>query len=95
MTSEMEKKASEVLCVNAKADISTIKKSYRRLARKYHPDSNTGADTDKFILITEAYEYLVEHKTPGHNSLLYHKSEKEVSDEEYIRSWMKQYGSVI
>lgn len=94
MTSEMEKKAREVLCVNAEADIFTIKKSYRRLARKYHLDANAGANTDKFILITEAYEYLVEHETPGHNSLLYNKQEKEAHDEEY-RSWMEQYGSVI
>lgn len=34
-----------------------IKKQYRKLAKKYHPDSQTG-DANQFMLINEAYEYL-------------------------------------
>lgn len=44
------------------ASIAEIKSSYRRLARKYHPDVNPG-DTQaqtKFIAITEAYQFLLE-----------------------------------
>ncbi len=44
------------------ASIAEIKSSYRRLARKYHPDVNPGdaqAQT-KFIAITEAYQFLLE-----------------------------------
>lgn len=41
------------------AEILTVKKSYRRLALRYHPDINKAADaSQKFIEITEAYEVL-------------------------------------
>jgi len=38
-----------------------IKASYRRLARRYHPDVNTGDKFahEKFIELTEAYKYLL------------------------------------
>ena len=32
----------EVLGVGKSADEGTIKKAYRKLAKKYHPDSNNG-----------------------------------------------------
>ena len=41
-------------------DLNTIKKSYRRLSLKYHPDKNP-YNTNKFQEITEAYEYLIKH----------------------------------
>ena len=43
------------------AAIEEIKASYRRLARKYHPDANTGNQKDpyKFVKITEAYKFLL------------------------------------
>jgi curved DNA-binding protein CbpA len=42
--------------------IAEIKSSYRRLARKYHPDVNPGdaQAQAKFIAITEAYQFLLE-----------------------------------
>ncbi|NJL89637.1 MAG: DnaJ domain-containing protein [Coleofasciculaceae cyanobacterium SM2_1_6] len=44
------------------ASIAEIKSSYRRLARKYHPDVNPGdaQAQAKFIAITEAYQFLLE-----------------------------------
>lgn len=44
------------------ASIAEIKSSYRRLARKYHPDVNPGdaQSQTKFIAITEAYQFLLE-----------------------------------
>lgn len=53
----------ETLGVSKKASADEIKKAYRRLARKYHPDINKdpGAE-DKFKEINAAYEILSDEK---------------------------------
>lgn len=50
----------EVLGVNRSADEASIKKAYRRLAKKYHPDTNSGnaQAEEKFKEVTEAYNVL-------------------------------------
>lgn len=49
--------------INSKEKVLiTIKKQYKRLARKYHPDINKDLNSkDKFIEITEAYNNLLEY----------------------------------
>lgn len=50
----------EILEISQNADKDTIKKAYRKLALKYHPDRNQGDKEaeGKFKLINEAYEVL-------------------------------------
>ena len=50
----------EVLGVDRNADDATLKRAYRKLAKKYHPDTNPG-DKDaeaKFKEASEAYAAL-------------------------------------
>ena len=51
----------EILGVSKGASQDEIKKSYRRLAMKYHPDQNKGDKKaeKKFMAIQEAYDLLV------------------------------------
>jgi curved DNA-binding protein len=49
----------QILGVPRHADISEIKKAYRKLARRYHPDVNQDAGAEeKFKQVNEAYEVL-------------------------------------
>ena len=50
----------EVLGVDKGADEAAIKKAYRQLAKKYHPDVNPGDKTaeEKFKEVNEAYQVL-------------------------------------
>ena len=54
----------EVLGVNKNADAATIKKAYRKLAKKYHPDSNEGnaSAAEHFKEVNEAYDVLSDEK---------------------------------
>lgn len=54
----------EVLGVSKDADEAAVKKAYRRLAKKYHPDSNSGnaQAEEAFKEVTEAYTILSDEK---------------------------------
>ncbi len=50
----------KILNVSNTATGNEIKKSYRKLAKKYHPDQNVGDESvaEKFAEVSEAYEVL-------------------------------------
>lgn len=54
----------QILGVDRKATLDTIKKAYRRKAKELHPDVNKGPSAQEdFISLNEAYEYLKEVRT--------------------------------
>ena len=65
MTKTTKRDYYEVLGVSKTADAAAIKKAYRKLAKKYHPDANmkNGIDTTrKMQQILEAYRILSDPK---------------------------------
>jgi molecular chaperone DnaJ len=64
MATDTKRDFYEVLGVNRSASEADIKKAFRKLARKYHPDVNPGNKTaeQKFKEINEAYEILSDAK---------------------------------
>lgn len=60
----LEKDYYKTLGVSKDASADEIKKAYRKLARKYHPDANKGDEKaeEKFKEVSEAYDVLSDEK---------------------------------
>lgn len=63
----------EILGVSRDADMEDIKKAYRKLSRKYHPDANINNPNkkqaeEKFKQIQQAYQQIVDEREHGGSS---------------------------
>jgi curved DNA-binding protein len=77
----------EVLGVPRDADQDTIRRSYRKLARKYHPDLNSESDAEeRFKQLGEAYEVLSDAEKRERYDRLgarWREAEREAPDESF------------
>ena len=69
MTPEKERKALAVLDLEGEVSLQEIKKQYKLLVKKYHPDVNrdNAKAEDRFKHITEAYQELMQLRDPSKN----------------------------
>lgn len=78
-----EKNYYEIFNVPMNADTSEIKKAYRKLAKKFHPDINKDPGSDElFMMIQEAYETLTDEnaRKEYNKTINKNKSKKEQSE---------------
>lgn len=50
----------ELMQISPNAEQETVQRVYRMLAARYHPDNPESGDTDRFLLLNEAYKVLSE-----------------------------------
>ena len=67
------KKYYDILQLHTNCTEQDIKRAYRQLSLKYHPDKNNNSTT-QFNNINEAYTYLIEHHKNNLNSKYDHNN---------------------
>lgn len=77
----------QILEINRDADKDTIKRAYKQLALKYHPDVNNqpGAE-EKFKELTEAYAVLSDDEKKAQYDLYGYKAVSKFTQEDLIKT---------
>lgn len=93
MVLSSQKNLYEILEVEFSASATMIKSAYRRLARKYHPDLNSGdaACEKKFKEVTHAYEILSDEEKKKNYDLLkgFHQETSQAKYSEANKAYKK------
>ena len=84
----------KILGLPNQSDKKLVKRAYRRLAMKYHPDKNDDRKAnEKFILINEAYAKIMD-ESAHQNTWNTYRNEKAKAKEEELKKrmqWAKKY----
>lgn len=80
----------KILGLQPNATVVEIKRAFRKKAKLYHPDINKAPNaTEMFILISEAYEYVLRdklrQKETAHYSRYHQKSREQASYNQWFR----------
>jgi len=75
---EMRYNPFRILHLDYNATEDDVKKAYRRFSLKYHPDK--GGDPKKFMMITQAYVYLMQKLKEMTGNKSHHEMQKEAKD---------------
>lgn len=78
----------DILGLQENASIEEIKKAYRKLAMRYHPDINPDEKPERFLEIQEAYNALIVYKPEAKDS--YTSSEGKVFSRRHNRWFTKE-----
>jgi DnaJ-class molecular chaperone len=78
----------DILQIKQDASNDEIKRSFRSLALKYHPDKNKSADSkEKFLRIVEAYEVLSDESSRNKYDLLFQGERNGENVSNYTINW--------
>ncbi len=78
----------DVLQIKKNASNEEIKKSFRNLALKYHPDKNKSNDSkEKFLRIVEAYEILSDENSRKKYDMAYQNDNEQENINTYSTNW--------
>jgi DnaJ-class molecular chaperone len=91
---ERIRKAKELLGLDDRAALADIKRSYRRLAKKHHPDAAKNHDKGQpraadFLRLTEAYQTLLDYCAKYRFPLTQDDDGSGVEPEDW---WMDRFG---
>ena len=78
----------DILQIKQDASNDEIKRSFRNLALKYHPDKNKSADSkEKFLRIVEAYEVLSDEGSRKKYDLLFQSERNGEKVPDFTINW--------